>query len=338
MTTMHQHSDSSSSSKRYWIFEHIWKTGGNGICELVKANGLHVPDNWGCYATDRIPRVNVSGGWPRDAHGRPYEMVSNEVALPEEGPITPIEMTAQEGSVGWLTMLRHPYDRSMSHYEHAKKSKVAVKTSLQVWLEHPGPNERGKLKFNTFLPDQQTRWICGRNCTRADPSTILPVAMKHLRQFDVVLLLEDLDDPNSCSRLQMRHILKWIHPEVLSYKASSAAARKQSKTNPVVTKNATTWLDKLGAYTNVPVERNAILAALAKYNSLDLQLYGYARLLCQEIAESLVDQDQARVKVSLTNTFVPDERHALELCFASVLVLLLLCSRMVSRRRIRRED
>jgi hypothetical protein len=156
--------------------------------------------------------------------------------------------------------------------------------------------------FLDYIPDQQTRWHCGVACHAAEPlgPKDLRKAMANLDHFDVVLILEDLYDPHSCSRRQMRSLLNWtqFHNETKRYMVHRGTRTSGTKWDEQVRP----YLDSLGRDQNNTVASkqwgmidSEVMAALGLHNTLDLQLYGYARNRCEAIAAQLDVESPGRL-------------------------------------------
>lgn len=272
--------------KPRFLLQHVWKTGGSEFCYLVRANGWTTPSTHNCY-------MNLNTGWPKDD----YDLVANErPMMVVKGKIqtdfrnyTENDIAVQ--NVQWITLLRHPYSRSLSHFYHMKGLNRSHTFSLPEFLTNHAPPYSF---FHKFVPNQQTRWHCGTwECSQAviGPEH-LTQAMVNLEQFPVVLILEDMKDPNSCTRLQMRHVLNLTKVEVLEdlHRTNSSKYVKER----LFRRPATNWykevmphLNRLGHTdgdngTTAWGEGSQVMSALGLYNDMDLQLYGYARKLCND--------------------------------------------------------
>jgi hypothetical protein len=222
------------------------------------------------------------------ANERPMMVIDGKIQV-DFFNYTPDELEVHD--VKWVTILRHPYSRSLSHYYHMYAMNKTKLFSLPDFLTQHAPPYSF---FHKFVPNQQTRWHCGTwECGQA---TIGPKhlneAMNNLDQFHVVLILEDMKDPDSCTRLQMRHVLNLTKVEVLEdlHKTNSSNYVKQR----LFRRPSTNWykevlphLNHLGHTdgdngTTAWGEGSQVMSALGLYNDMDLQLYGYARKLCDD--------------------------------------------------------
>jgi hypothetical protein len=273
----------------HFVFQHVWKTGGTEICALAKLNGWHIPDGCNDYS------VSVHTGWPK----QDYKLIGNEREVPSNPiPRDYIPHTNDTGievhNVKWITILRHPYSRSLSHFYHMQQWNSG-NDSFTMQAFFTAPRQPG-IVFAWYIPDQQTGWHCGLpecNTTITLGPKHLHAAMSNLDHFDVVLILEDLQDPDSCSRQQMRSpaLLNWTQffPQhkiqrnesfVRGTRADGSNWDRQVRPN----------LDSLGRTKNPSAWGMAgpeVMAALGLYNALDLQLYGYAKRRCEDIAARL---------------------------------------------------
>jgi hypothetical protein len=252
----------------------------------------------------------VDHGWPTED----YDLIANErpMTLTEHGKLT-VDFYPTAGddmevhNVKWITILRHPYSRSLSHYAHM----LAVNRSRQ---EFTLPNfladhsRRPPYHFNRYIPNQQTRWHCASfDChfPRLGPEHLVK-AISILEQFHVVLILEDMKDPDSCTRIQMRHVLNLTKVEILE--DLSKANSSKAVTNLVSRRSHTDWYkDYLAQFTSSGQqvdnltsaywgnESLQIMAVLGVYNDIDLQLYGYARKLCTDRAEEIKRNQQSQL-------------------------------------------
>ncbi len=195
--------------------------------------------------------------------------------------------------VKWITILRHPYSRSMSHYSHARALNESEDFTLPQFLTtHAVP---GTFHFWNFVPNHQTRWHCDlKDCKQPvlGPEH-LSQAMSILEQFHVILILEDMKDPNSCTRLQMRHVLNLTKVEVLEELKKTNSSKH---VNDRLIRRATNWYKEIvpelgplsfdregnGTSSSWDELKLQVMAALGYFNDMDLQLYGYARKLCTE--------------------------------------------------------
>ena len=279
------------------MLEHVWKTGGSEFCYLVRANGWTTPPTHNCY-------MNVDYGWPIED----FDFVANErpMMINESGKIIMDFHNVTESNdlevhdVKWITILRHPYSRSLSHYSHALALNQTTDFTILEFLTHYLPLD--PYDFWRYVPNQQTRWHCGWECTTSvlGPEH-LAHAMSHLEQFHVVLILEDMKDPQSCTRLQMRHVLNLTKVEVLADLNKTNST--QHLDNILYRRPLTDWYKDVTPHlgplmfhsTDGGNNRTStwdelslqVMAALGLYNEIDLQLYGYARKLCNDRARAI---------------------------------------------------
>lgn len=150
--------------------------------------------------------------------------------------------------------------------------------------------------FQHFIPDQMTRWMCGTASCLASINLRqehLHIAMAKLNTFDNVLILEELDHPDSCTRkqiegmLNMTHLLPSLHQFGKSIEQQRGTRSNQSNWESYVRPR----LDSLGRDVQSPnpwgMVNSEAMAAMALANSMDMQLYGFAKSRCEQIANSL---------------------------------------------------
>jgi hypothetical protein len=276
----------------HFVLQHVWKTGGTEICSLAKLNGWHVPDHPGCNDFS----VTSTTGWPK----QDYQLIGNERSVPSN-PIprdyVPLGKYVTTGievhGVKWMTIFRHPFSRSLSHYHHTRTgNRREDNYTMQSFFSTP---RNQSFHFLGYIPNQQTRWHCGDACHAVEPlgPQDLRTAMANLDHFDVVLILEDLKDPDSCSRRQMQSLLNWTHvheDEPKKHTDDRGSRTRGTKWDEQVRP----YLDRLGRDQNSTVAGKLwgmtgpeVMAALGLHNTLDLQLYGYARNRCEAIASRL---------------------------------------------------
>ena len=200
--------------------------------------------------------------------------------------------------VKWITILRHPYARTLSHFRHVTSLKEYKNVTLEQFLT---VQNRGG--FANFLDNQQTRWHCGTGyCVDKRNEVVtrdmLNHAIHNLNKMHAVLILEQMSSPQSCTRRQMRRVLNFSALESFSDEHAKENAIKATSRN-----SATDWenavrphLDATGRSTNTTklqgfgfAESNhskaLTMAALALHNDMDMQLYGYALHLCEVLAD-----------------------------------------------------
>jgi hypothetical protein len=307
---------SARKEEQRYILQHVWKTGGSEFCYLLRANQWSTPPSNNCL-------LDVENGWPM----QDYDMIANErPALIEEGTgkvkVDFINATNQElevHNVKWITILRHPYSRSLSHYYHMLAVNQSKDFTLPKFLTQHGPFP--PYHFSRYIPNQQARWHCGSwECHYPYFSPqFLAKAFSNLQQMHVILILEEMKDPDSCTRWQMRHVLNLTQVEVLDdlrfKKPNSTDAH--NLTELLFRRPFTSWYKDIRPQLITPLrdnltssssawgnESSSIMAALALYNEMDLQLYGYARKLCSERAADI----QRNLMMRQTNGFPTPQR------------------------------
>jgi hypothetical protein len=215
--------------------------------------------------------------------------------------------------VKWITVLRHPYSRTLSHYQHVRRaSKEYQNLTLEEFLV-----ERGRGGFAEFIDNQQTRWHCGTGeCVNTKIRTsvtrdMLEHAIHNLNKMSAVLILEEMAMPQSCTRRQMRHVLNFTKLESFSDEGAEKFDVKADNRN-----SETNWeggirphLDNAGRPKNHTLVSHlysknssaAVMSALGLHNDMDLQLYGYARHLCEALADKYDEEARASMLVIPVN-------------------------------------
>ncbi|CAB9515078.1 expressed unknown protein [Seminavis robusta] len=297
---MSENATNQTKSPGKFVMQHVWKTGGTELCRLARANGWKVPETPGCTIF-----IHPHQGWPEED----YDMYGNEGAIPSgivDNEFFPRNEFATRNhnwktahGVKWITTLRHPYARTLSHYNHVKLQAKFQNLTFEEFLVERGGG------FEHFIDNQQTRWHCGTgHCANTKfqvNEEKLSHAISNLDKMSAVLLLEGMKDPTSCTRRQMRHVLQFKN-ETLDGQAEpdlTPKTRHSSKTDweQVVRP----FLDNRGISTNSSVNgfnTSVIMSALGFHNSYDMQLYGYARHLCEVLADQY---DQEANTNAITN-------------------------------------
>jgi len=138
----------------------------------------------------------------------------------------------------------------------------------------------------------------------------LQQAIGNLERMDAVLILEDMSNPHSCTRRQMRSVLNFT--EVFREKAMKAKGDRHS--------DKTNWADAVKPFLNRWGVNETIrgfeinnsnaydvsstndtesllsmpaMAAMGLHNEMDMHLYGYARHLCESLADRY-DMEEAK--------------------------------------------
>jgi hypothetical protein len=263
-------------------------------------------------------------------------MIGNEGCIPSgtvESSYAPQNKFAENkhqfwnvSNVRWITTLRHPYSRTLSQYHHVIGLKDFRNLTLEAFLTqvHLGG-------FSYFIPNQMTRWHCGTGSCIDHNNRLSPHELQHamdnLAKMSAVLILEDFSDPSSCTRRQMRHVLKFKKLEVLDDSASNLTEEQPKPRN-----SKTKWeeairpyLDDTGSSTNLwalssPAQvgnmsnstahvnstTSHIMAALGVHNDYDLQLYGYAKHLCHVLADKY-DKEEEEAAAAAAATLPPQQ-------------------------------
>jgi hypothetical protein len=294
--------------KPRYMLQHVWKTGGSEFCFLVRANGWTTPPTHNCY-------LDVDYGWPTED----YDFIANErPAMVKDGKIVVDFGNASAGvdlevhDVKWITILRHPYSRTLSHYAHMLALNQTKDFTLPEFLTHHSP--RNIYHFWNFVPNQQTEWHCGTfECSHPElRPQHLADAMAILEQFHVILMLEDMKD-----RLQMRHVLNLTKVEILEHiNATNADHHIQTS---LYRRPLTNWYKEMVPYLGPLVFTRddnhtstwddfslRVMSAMGYHNDMDLQLYGYARKLCTErgiaIQNSLKNQQRVSTRADFLSS------------------------------------
>ncbi len=347
------------------------------IVPLLSSPSLHtsnhwkVPDKPGCTLF-----IHPHQGWPIED----YDMIGNEAAIPAgkvesfytaQGKVAGNEARDKFGgndhkfrnvsNVKWITILRHPYSRTLSHYHHLHRNKKYHNLTLHAFLTqfHGGG-------FKTFIPNQMTRWHCGTGPCVSRSNRLSPHELQHamdnLKKMSAVLILEDFGNPSSCSRRQMRYVFKFDKLE-----AFSDIENNHTQVPPKPRQSNTKWdeairpyLDDAGSSTNqwalsphdqVGNMSNSgthfnstspnIMAALGLHNDYDMQLYGYAKHLCSVLADKYVPlatttniSTTSTNKVSICSPVLPSYyTQMMQLIIMQVVVILALTAFLKPRGR-----
>lgn len=297
--------------KQRVLLQHVWKTGGTEFCYLARANGWKTPPSANCD-------FHVDFGWPVED----YDMVANERPIFDGKVRTDFTNVTGTGEdmevhdVKWATILRHPYSRTFSHYFHMLSLNQSKDFTITEFLTHHAPPRY--FNFWHYVPNQQTRWHCGTTWECSDPKLRpdhLVKAMANLEQIHAVLILEDMKDPDSCTRLQMRHVLNLTKVEVLAdlNKTNSSKIINQY----LYRRPLTNWYKEVAPnYGPLVIEndkstwdeaRTQIMAAIGLHNDMDLQLYGYGRKLCEE--RGLAIKEMLRQQQTTSSQTTSQSRH-----------------------------
>ena len=164
--------DTSMNDRIYYL--HIHKSGGSTICEIAKVNGL----TKGEYNCNVPPNErHLLRGTPQEQK-RLYNKISNRFIANEDELADEVDWELYS----YMTVIRHPFTRAYSHYNHAK-GYHKLDISFKEWV--------------TNRPDNiLTRILCGTSCMEVKQGhlndTHLNKAMYNLHHFDVVFTLENL--------------------------------------------------------------------------------------------------------------------------------------------------
>ena len=177
----------------------------------------------------------------------------------------------------YLTMLRDPVDRIISHYYFVRSNpthylySLAQQTSLAEFIVscnrlEPNNDQTRLLAGKDYLPDSG-------ECTQE----MLPMAKKNLQEhFSVVGLTEEFD----VSLLLFKHILNWKTPFYVRRNVTRQRPRKEE-----ISKKT--------------------LAVIEQYNKLDMELYHYGKAIFQQQLHALEPaiKKELRVFQALNGSF-----------------------------------
>jgi hypothetical protein len=161
-------------------FLHIHKAGGTTLCKLARQNGLRASDqNCNVFVENKAPCCGATiTQQQRFAATTQYDLVANEKYMPH---------LLDYNCYQYVTVLRDPRDRYVSHYLFARdvffgQSKMGQFTD---WLRRQPDN-------------YMLRVICGEWCKTIPRGqlnhTHLEFAKQRLGRFSAVLVLESLND------------------------------------------------------------------------------------------------------------------------------------------------
>ena len=311
------------------------------------SNGWKVPEAPGCTLF-----LHPHQGWPAED----YDMIGNEAAIPSGEVVSEYQVGPEFRSderyqrnfnltnVRWITTLRHPYSRTMSHYHHVLRcGKEFVNLTLQDFLTQPYGNG-----YHKFIPNHMTRWHCGTGACVTSSNMLsrqdLQHAMDNLSKMSAVLILEDFSDPNSCTRRQIRHVLKFKQETLAEKKTATTNSTDETapkKIEPELHRSDTNWEQAIRPYLNdqalsandwslkhpdqlgrgsfstnsnnrtdvnqesLNATHTSVMAAMGFHNDMDLQLYGYAKHLCRILADKY-DLEEKNVEQAAFDTLEAD--------------------------------
>eukprot|EP01138_Halocafeteria_seosinensis_P014735 gb/GECG01015042.1/.p1 GENE.gb/GECG01015042.1/~~gb/GECG01015042.1/.p1 ORF type:complete len:401 (+),score=38.40 gb/GECG01015042.1/:1-1203(+) len=166
--------------RKIMYFLHVHKAGGTTLCKLASQNGLRTAKkNCNVFVSHKVPCCGKTIAEQRKfAATTEYDLVANEKYMPDE---------LDYGCFQYVTVLRDPRDRYVSHYLFAR----------DVFF---GEKRMGKFAdWVTHQPDNYLlRVICGESCKSIPRGqlnhTHLEFAKERLERFSAVLILENLDD------------------------------------------------------------------------------------------------------------------------------------------------
>ena len=141
--------------------------------------------------------------------------------------------------------------------------------------------------------------------------------MDNVAKMSAVLILEDFADPSSCTRRQMRHVLKFDKLEAFDSIKNNTKEQPQSRNSKSKWEEAirpylddtgsstNLWAlsshDQVGNISNTTAHANStsshIMAALGVHNDYDMQLYGYAKHLCHVLADKYDKEEAAAASI-----------------------------------------
>ena len=165
---------------------HLHKAGGSSVCAMANLHGeITSPNN-----CNGLPDQSCCGIDPDGfLKAHPYTFVASERQLP------PLRVDLFR----YMTVLREPIARSISHYRHLVPGKFS-ESAYEVWAQHQPDN-------------WYVRYICGDPCMHVPRGRLgvahLNVALQRLMKFDYIYILKNLD---SDGWSQMARDLGWPHP------------------------------------------------------------------------------------------------------------------------------
>jgi len=247
------------------LFLHIQKAGGSTLCKMAKANDLRVPKE----SVLKVDRASITGkncnpsnaeaaaAWYGSAHWQlaytrqtKVQFFANEKFLQSSLPW---------GRMGFITVLRHPLERLVSHFYHFGpncKPKVPA-TNFEDFVECSEKNIMVR-RLCGCLGDPQLVG-CG-NATKGMitdlemTSAHLECAKDRLRRFTVVLIMDALSVAGDLLR------------ERLGWKLADFDKLRSGTSNQISVE------DLYKVYPTVKVK-------MAAHHKLDMELYEYAKIL-----------------------------------------------------------
>jgi hypothetical protein len=159
--------------------------------------------------------VTNTSGWPK----QDYQLIGNERTV-LTNPI-PRDFVPQNASgtkvhcVKWITILRHPFSRSLSHDHHTQQNRNNRQDNYTTQHFFSTPLTGDDVDFYHYIPDQQIRWHCGGECHPNRPlgPRALRKATANLDHFDFVLIVEDINDADSAVLTPADAILVELDPD-----------------------------------------------------------------------------------------------------------------------------
>jgi hypothetical protein len=225
--------DNGRSAVELLVFLHLPKTAGSTLLAILERN----------YGSDRVLGFYESTYGEEARRLTPGEIARTKV-IAGHFYLGVHEFVA--APCRYLTFLRDPVARVVSHYEFARRQpehylhEAATKLSLSDYVRLCGDHEPN---------NDQTRLLAGREMANDDGTcspAMLPVAKRNLDECVVIGLTEKFDE----SLVLMRHVFGWRQPFYVPRNVNRSDAPGQ----------------------DVPPEARAVVE---KFNALDIDLYGY---------------------------------------------------------------
>jgi hypothetical protein len=181
----------------------------------------------------------------------------------------PARWPKPNGTVLYVTNLREPVARAISHFKYSGRWQCR-----QLRARHFVPTEANAVPLETFIKEEggdlqrkqwpaSYLWECAKNCyirwaadipgaNLTDPLEGLLVARKRLLQYNLIVTLENLGDPNYIRGIERMFNVSWpeANPKVYCADRINAANKKAP-----------------------PVFQNETIRELRELNKVDTMLY-----------------------------------------------------------------
>ena len=231
------------------VFLHMPKASGTTVSSILERQ---YPEGTVYRSVDTQPRAVAEAIGRQGVAGRRVRCVMGHMLLGLHRYV--------DEPVSYITMLRHPFRRLLSHYAYVRRTPEHY-LHAEVVARRLTFDEYMLGGLSSELNDGQVRLLCGREDAEdvaygQVPEAMLEEAQTNLRDFVAVGVSERFDE----SLALFQALLGWpaVEYEAQNVAESTAAA---------------------------PVLTEATRALIARYNRLDLRLYDYA---WQLLGESLV--------------------------------------------------